>query len=86
MKQTETRKERLVWSPESQHAYMRRRIERACAGEDVIIARGTVPVVRLVPISTKPSRRKFGSMKGRARVTAAFFAPLSPEELDAWES
>lgn len=27
-----TRKERLVWSPQSEHAYLHRTIERACAG------------------------------------------------------
>jgi prevent-host-death family protein len=60
-------------------------IERACAGEDVVIARGRTPVVRLVPVrKAKPSRR-FGAMRGRARTTNAFFAPLPPEELEGWE-
>lgn len=60
-------------------------IERACAGEEVVIARGKTPVVRLVPITTAKARRKFGAMRGRARTTKAFFAPLPPEELQAWE-
>jgi prevent-host-death family protein len=60
-------------------------IERACAGEDVVIARGRTPVVRLMPVrKTKPHRR-FGAMRGRARTTKAFFAPLPPDELAAWE-
>jgi prevent-host-death family protein len=61
-------------------------IERACAGEDVVIARGKTPVVRLVPITTAKPRRKFGAMRGRARTTKAFFAPLPAEEIQAWES
>ena len=60
-------------------------IERACSGEDVVIARGKTPVVRLVPIRAEKPRRRFGAMRGRARTTKAFFAPLPPEELQAWE-
>jgi prevent-host-death family protein len=60
-------------------------IERACAGEEVVIARGRIPVVRLVPIAKVPPRRRFGAMRGRAGTTRAFFTPLPHEELDAWE-
>jgi prevent-host-death family protein len=60
-------------------------IERACAGEEVVIARGRTPVVRLVPVRSVKSRRRFGAMRGRARTTKAFFAPLPPGELAAWE-
>ena len=63
-----------------------RLIERACAGEDVVIARGKSPVVRLVPVEQRPSGRRFGAMRGRARVTRAFFEPLRDQELDAWEA
>jgi prevent-host-death family protein len=59
-------------------------VERASAGEDIIIARGAVPVVKLVPVNAPPVRRRFGAMRGRAKVTAAFFEPLPPEELAAW--
>jgi prevent-host-death family protein len=62
-----------------------RLIERACAGEEVVIARGKTPVVKLVPIREEAPHRKFGSMKERARVTRAFFEPLPEEELSAWE-
>ena len=60
-------------------------IERACAGEDVVIARGRTPVVRLVPVRKVTPRRRFGAMRGRAHTTKAFFAPLPPEELEGWE-
>lgn len=63
-----------------------RLIERACAGEDIVIARGSTPVVRLVPIAAKSAKRKFGAMKGRAKVTAAFFEALPEAELAAWET
>jgi prevent-host-death family protein len=61
-----------------------RLVERACAGEEVVIARGKTPVVRLVPVKAMPVGRRFGAMRGRARVTRAFFEPLPPDELTAW--
>jgi len=61
-------------------------IERACAGEEVIISRGKTPVVRLVPVVEQAIERKFGAMRGKARVTDAFFEALPESELDAWES
>ena len=60
-------------------------IERACAGEDVVIARGRTPVVRLVPIEKPTPRRRFGAMRGRAGTTKAFFVPLPPQERAGWE-
>ena len=62
-------------------------IERACAGEEVIIARGKTPVVKLVPVETgKPkAKRKPGSMKGLIKIDDSFFEPLPEEELRRWE-
>ena len=62
-----------------------RLIERALAGEDIVIARGKQPVVRIVPVNEPPVGRKFGALKGRATVTDAFFEPLPDSELDAWD-
>lgn len=63
-----------------------RLIERAAAGEEVIIARGRTPVARLIPFERPPGGRRFGAMKGRASTTDAFFAPLPGDELDAWHT
>jgi len=60
-------------------------IERACAGEEVIISRGKTPVVQLLPIATVATKRTFGAMKGRAKTSPAFFESLPQEELAAWE-
>lgn len=62
-----------------------RLIQQACAGEDVVIARGDVPVVRLVPVKAAKPARTFGAMRGRATVSDAFFEPLPPDELEPWE-
>ena len=60
-------------------------IERAEAGEEVIIARRDTPAVRLVPVAPATSKRQFGAYRGEATVTDAFFEPLPDEELAAWE-
>ncbi len=62
-----------------------RLIERACAGEEIVIARNNEPVVRLVPVEASAPRKQFGSMKGLIAIGPEFFEPLPPEELDAWE-
>ena len=62
-----------------------RLIERAEAGEEVIIARRDKPVVRLVPLEQPKPKRQFGAMKGRASVGPEFFEPLPEEELKLWE-
>jgi prevent-host-death family protein len=62
-----------------------RLIEKACRGEEIIIARGPDPVVRLVPIGGKKGRRQLGILKGKLIVGKEFFEPLPLEELDRWE-
>ncbi len=54
------------------------------AGEEVVIARNGEPVARLVSVRS-PSKRQFGSMKGRITLDDSFFDPLPEEELAAWE-
>ena len=60
-------------------------IQRACNGEDIVIAKGKTPLVRLVPVDAPERGRKFGAMRGRAQVDEAFFEPLPSEELDPWD-
>ena len=60
-------------------------IERASAGEEIIIARGSKPVARLVPLQeTKEKRRRPGSWKGKFTIAPDFFDPL-PDEFSGWE-
>jgi prevent-host-death family protein len=66
-------------------AQLSRLIAQACAGEDIVIARGKTPVVRLVPIDPPPKRRVSGALKGKLVVGPEFFEPLPDDELDAWE-
>jgi len=59
-------------------------VELAEAGEDVVIARAGKPAVRLVPVR-REGRRKLGQWRGRVRLAEDFDAPLSEEDLRAWE-
>ena len=61
-----------------------RLVVRASRGEDVVIARGSRPVARLVAIDRPVSDRRFGAMRGKARVTPAFFDRLADADLAAW--
>ena len=65
--------------------HLSRLIEKACEGEEVIIARGDEPLVRLEPLRTKKGQRKPGSLKGKLIVGREFFEPLPEEELKSWE-
>ena len=55
-------------------------VEEAANGKDVIIARGNLPVARLVAIRA-PKDRKPGSLKGRLKAKSGAFAPLTAGEL-----
>jgi prevent-host-death family protein len=60
-------------------------IERAERGEEIIIARGKDPVVRLVPVKPAPKVRPFGLYKDEAfELGPEFFEPLPDDELEAW--
>jgi prevent-host-death family protein len=61
-----------------------RLIEKACRGEEIVIARGSEPVVRLVPVSDTKGHRQPGALRGKLRVGPEFFEPLSAEELAHW--
>ena len=60
-------------------------IERAERGEEIIIARGKDPVVRLVPVKPAPNKRPLGLYKNEAfELGPEFFEPLPDDELEAW--
>jgi prevent-host-death family protein len=76
-----------VDEPISIHAaktQLSRLIARAEAGEEIVIARGRKPVVKLVSITARP-KRVFGRLQGKVSIGPEFFEPLPPEELDAWD-
>jgi len=61
-------------------------IARAEAGEEIIILRGTKPVAKLISVPrTLKGKRKFGRLKGLAKIGPEFFEPLPEDELKLWE-
>jgi prevent-host-death family protein len=62
-----------------------RLIARVEAGEEIVIARGRTPIVRLMPIRRPSTARRFGALKGVVSVGPEFFEPLSDAELTEWE-
>lgn len=58
-----------------------RLVDRAAAGEEIVIAKGGRPMARLVPMSRRTEPRRLGLLKGRVRVSDDFDAPL-PEEIE----
>ena len=47
-------------------------VERAAAGEEIIIGKAGKPVARLVPYREAPPKRMPGSMKGKIRMASDF--------------
>jgi prevent-host-death family protein len=67
-------------------AQLSKLIERAEAGEEIVIARGGRPAVKLTPIGKRATRRRFGALKGKLGLPdALFFDPLPDGELKLWE-
>lgn len=62
-----------------------RYVERAEAGEDIIIARGGKRVARLTSFSQQRRPICFGVLRGKIRVSDDFDAPLSEEVLAGFE-
>jgi prevent-host-death family protein len=62
-----------------------RLLKKASNGEEIIIARGSKPVARLVPVGEVKGKRQPGVLKGQLAVGPEFFEPLPPEELSSWE-
>jgi prevent-host-death family protein len=58
-----------------------RLLEEACAGKEVVIARGSQPVAKLVPLTSAAKNRVPGSLKGLISWTADAFDPLTDLEL-----
>ena len=60
-------------------------VERALAGEEIVIARNGEPLVQLVPIAKEHKPRVPGRWKGQIWIAPDCFDDMSEEELDLWE-
>lgn len=62
-------------------------IARVETGEEIVIARGKEPVVKLEALNRPKKKRVFGALKGQFPPIpdAFFFDPLPEDELRLWE-
>ena len=56
--------------------HLSRLIAKVVAGEEIIIAKDNIPVVKLVQFTISKQKRKLGSAKGKIHIAADFDAPL----------
>ena len=55
-------------------------IKKVVNGEEVIIAKGNKPIVKMVYIEENRPKRKLGTAKGRIKIAEDFDAPLDDFE------
>jgi prevent-host-death family protein len=60
-------------------------LERAAAGEEVIIARAGKPIARLTQLAPAKRKIRFGVLKGKVKVANDFDAPLPDSVLAQFE-
>jgi prevent-host-death family protein len=77
-------------------ASLSRLIDRALAGEEIVITRKGKPVIKLVPAEEKPARRRLGTLAGEFEIPdevllaplpddfLAYFDGGTPDENDAF--
>lgn len=62
--------------------HLSRLLDKAHAGEEIVLGKAGKPYAKLVPLSRQD--RKLGFLKG-FHLDESFFDPLPEEELAAWE-
>jgi prevent-host-death family protein len=60
-------------------------VDRAAAGEEIVIGRHGKPVARLTRLAEPPRTLRFGLLKGRAKMAPDFDAALPDDVLAAFE-
>ena len=60
-------------------------VDKAAAGEDVVVSRNGKPLVRITRLEGQARRIKFGVLKGKVRIAADFDAPLPDNVLAGFE-
>lgn len=79
----------MIYTVHQAKTQLSKLLAKAEAGEEVIIARGKAPSVRLIPIarpeSAERSPRTPGAWKGRFEWDDSFFDPLPAGEQALWD-
>jgi prevent-host-death family protein len=59
-------------------------VDKAAAGEDVVVGRNGKPLVRITTLQGHKREIRFGVLKGRLKIAADFDAPLPDEVIAAF--
>lgn len=62
-----------------------RMVEEVESGKEIVIARAGKPVARLVPFKLKGAPRRKGLLKGKIKISDAFYKPLPRDVIAAFE-
>ncbi len=60
-------------------------VDKAAAGEDVVVSRNGKPLVRITRLEAPRRRIRFGVLKGRLTIPADFDASLPEDVLKSFE-
>ena len=65
--------------------HLSRLLDKAAAGEDVIVSRNGKPLARITQLAESRREIRFGLLKGRLSVPKDFDAPLPSDVIAAFE-
>jgi prevent-host-death family protein len=70
--------------------HLSRLINRVLAGEEITVARGKNPVIKLVPANQPKKKRQLGWLahtvpQGQPAIPDSFWEPMSEDEMALWE-
>ena len=74
----------MIYTVHQAKTQLSKLIASALEGEEVVIARGSEPVVKLTRFDAAPKKRVFGALKGKIEFSDSFFDPLPDDELALW--
>lgn len=60
-------------------------VDKAAAGEDVVVSRNGKPLVRITRLESPKRRIRFGLLKGKLSIPEDFDAPLPEDVLTGFE-
>jgi antitoxin (DNA-binding transcriptional repressor) of toxin-antitoxin stability system len=75
-----------VYTVQEAETQLSKLMERAERGEEVIVARGDKPAMRITPVAARNgAKREPGGFEGQIVIHDSFFEPMTEEELALWE-
>lgn len=60
-------------------------VDKAAAGEDVVVSRNGKPIVRITRLQEARRRVRFGLLKGKVKIAEDFDSPMPDDVIAAFE-